>query len=432
MRVNTMANWFERLMGRATKSPRRAPQARTAGGMSAHTFRTAASIPEDSSGLGFRLGADLDGFVRLPNETPFFMFQVYRYLRDAIPDISDAVWTWKRLCQTGYDIEILEASSDIAKRRAERLLHDLDVRVNGGDRGMDGLLDVFLASLFTYGAAAMEMVLSQSRESIWDVVPVDVWTVRFRRERGSLQAYQIHEGNEVRLPTDRFIYVGLDRDGTNPYGRSMLRCIPFVVKTQQRLIADMAKATHNAGWSKLHVKYAPDERQRGESPEAYAQRTQETFEQLRAKVTGIESDQNLVTYDNVSIDVVRGDQHAQVFYDNHKAVEEQVITGMHLMPILLGRNYGTTETYGTAQFEIINRQVEAVNRSVKRILERLYNFELSLMWGEARARVNMRANRTVDVLKEAMARSREIANATALRDAGFLDHAGAAKTLGIG
>jgi hypothetical protein len=426
-----MANWFERLMGRAPKPQRQTPKT-SARGTPAQTFRTAATVAEDARGLGFRLGADFDGFVGLPNETPFFMLQVYRWLRDAIPDISDAVWTWKRLCQTGYDIEIVEASSDIAKRRAERLLHDLDVRVNTGDRGMDGLLDIFLASLFTYGSAAMEIVLSQSRESIWDVVPVDVWTIRFRRENGRLQAYQIHDGNEIRLPMDRFIYVGLDRDGTNPYGRSMLRCIPFVVRIQQRLIEDMAKATHNAGWSKLHVKYTPDERQRGESPEAYAQRTHETFEQLRAKVTGIETDQNLVTYDNVSIDVVRGDQHAQAFYDNHKAVEEQVITGMHLMPILLGRNYGTTETYGTAQFEIVNRQVEAVNRSVKRILERLYNFELSLMWGEARARVNMRSNRTVDVLKEAMARSREIANATALRDAGFLDHAAAAMTLGIG
>ncbi|MFA6244171.1 MAG: hypothetical protein WC655_24730, partial [Candidatus Hydrogenedentales bacterium] len=96
------------------------------------------------------------------------------------------------------------------------------------------------------------------------------------------------------------------------------------------------------------------------------------------------------------------------------------------------RNYGTTETYGTAQFEIINRHVEAVNRSVKRILERLYNFELALMWGEARARVHMRSNRTVDVLKEASAREKEIGNAVRLRDEGFLAHGDAAKTLGIG
>lgn len=390
------------------------------------TFRTT-SVPEDVRSYGNAL---MD-FVPLPNETPFSMLRVYRFLRDAIPDISDAVWTWKRLCQTGYDVQIVDASSPAAERRAERLIHELDERVNSGDRGMDGLLDILLTSLFTYGAAAIEVVLSQSRESIWDVVPVDVWTIRFRREDEGLQAYQLHEGNALRLPMERFAYVGLDRDGTNPYGRSMLRCIPFVVKIQQRLLEDMAKATRNAGWTKLHVKYTPEERRHGESSDAYQSRIGASFEELRKTLGGLETDQNLVTYDNVAIEMIRGDQHAQVFYDNHKAVEEQVITGMHLMPILLGRNYGTTETYGTAQFEIINRQVETVNRSVKRMLERLYNFELALMWGDARAKVHMRTNRTVDVLKEATARGKEIANALALRDAGFLNHTAAGKLLGI-
>ena len=44
----------------------------------------------------------------------------------------------------------------------------------------------------------------------------------------------------------------------------------------------------------------------------------------------------------------------------------------------------------------------------------------------------MRTNRTVDVLKEANARGKEIANAVALRDAGFLDQEAAGKLLGIG
>lgn len=424
--VNTMAKWFAWLRNADSKRVHTSHR---------HTRPTAEtfgriSLDEDAGALSMT-GSALGGFVGLPNETPFFMLQVYRFLRDAIPDISDGVWTWKRLCQTGYDIEVREASSDPAKRRAERLLQELDQRVNTGDRGMDGLLDIFYTSLFTYGAAALEIVLTQSRESIFDVVPVDVWTLRFRRENGRLQAYQLHNGEAVPLPMDRLIYVGLDRDGTNPYGRSMLRSIPFVVKIQQRLLEDMAKATRNAGWAKLHVKYAPDERQRGESVEAYTHRISANFDDLRKRLSGLETDQNLVTYDNVQVEVVGGGQRAQVFYENQKAVEEQVITAMHLMPILLGRNYGTTETYGTAQFEIVNRQVEAVNRSVKRILERLYNFELALMWGDARARVNMRSNRTVDALKAAQAREKEIHNAIALRDAGFLGHAEAAKTLGV-
>ena len=408
-----MFNWLRRRKRSAPPSP--SPPARPV------------SQPEDKR----RGGLSAAEYAPLPNETPFFMLPVYRFLRDAIPDISDAVWTWKRLCQTGYDVTLTDTSSQLAKDRARGLLDSLDERVNSGDRGMDGLLDIFYTSLFTYGAAALEIVLTPSRESIHDVVPVDVWTVRFKRENGVLQPYQLHQGEAIRLPRERFIYVGLDRDGTNPYGRSMLRCIPFVVKIQQRLIEDMAKATHNAGWSKLHVQYEPGEQQRGESAEAYQQRIAGNFDALQQQLSGLEADQNLVTYDNVQVNVLRGDQRSQVFYENHKAIEEQVITGMHLMPILLGRNYGTTETYGTAQFEIINRHVEAVNQSVRRILERLYNFELALMWGQARARVAMRGNRTVDVLKEATARGREIANAVRLRDEQFLSHEDAAVELGI-
>jgi len=385
------------------------------------------SMAEDDG----RLDTGLAPFLGLPNETPFYMLKVYRFLRDAIPDISDGVWTWKRLCQTGFDIEIVDPSSDLAKRRAENLLNELNGRMNAGDRGVDGLLDIFYTSLFTYGAAALEIVLTNSREQIADVVPIDVWTVRFRREGSVLQPYQVIEGKEIKLPRERFIYVGLDRDGTNPYGRSMLRSIPFVVKIQQRLMEDMAKATHNAGWSKLHIAYTPGERLRGESQEAFNERVAQEFEHLRNNATGIETDQNLVTYDNVSVNVLRGDQQSQVFYGNHKAVEEQVITGLHLMPILMGRNYGTTETYGTAQFEIVNRHCEAVNRSVKRMLERLYNFELAMMWGEARAKVKMRTNRTTDILKEATAREKEIANAITLREQGFITQEKAMDMLGI-
>ena len=371
------------------------------------------------------------GFMPLPGGTPFYMLQVYRFLRDAIPDISTAVWTWKRLCQTGYTVAITDVSSEPARRRAARLIADLDERVNGGDRGMEGLLDIFYTALFTYGAAALEIVLSPDRRRIHDVVPVDAWTVRFKRERGRIHPYQEAGGATIPLPADRFIYVGLDRDGTNPYGRSMLGSIPFVVKIQQRLMEDMAKATHNAGWAKLHVQYDPGEPIRGENPETYHGRIAENFESLRRQMSGLEADQNIVTYGNVRVNLLRGDQRAQIFYDNHKAVEEQVITGMRLMPILLGRNYGTTETYGTAQFEVVNRHVQAVNRSVRALLDRLYNFELALMWGDARAKTRMGGNRTVDVLKDATARGREIANVLRLRDAGLLTGEEAAAALDL-
>ncbi len=377
----------------------------------------ATSYPEH----GREGGAFVDDFLPLPNDTPFEMLPLYRHLRDCIPDVSDAVWTWKRLCHTGYDVELVGVDGGKAPEEARSVVDALGSRIHGADGGLAGLLDIFYASLFTYGAAALEVVPGQARECIHDIVPVDVWTVRFRRAGGALEAWQLCAGESVRLPAGFFFYVGLDRDGTNPYGRSMLRSLPGMVRIQQRLLDDMAKATRNAGWNKLHVRYSPEERPPDESEESYRARMAENLRTLRDRLHGAAADQNLVTYDNVDVSVLGGNQRNHTFYENHKAVEEQVITGMHMMPVLMGRNYGSTETYGTAQFEVVNRQVQTVNRRVSDLLTRIYNLELSLRGVAARAQVRMRGNRTVDILKEATARGREIDNVLRLVDAGLQD-----------
>jgi hypothetical protein len=377
------------------------------------------SRPEDSAGLRW----NWERFIPLPNQTPFEMLGVYRHLRDVIPDVSDAVWTWKRLCHAGHEV-LIEGSEENAARQAVSAFAN---RVNADDGGLPGLLDVFYASLFTYGAAAFEVVPGRAREWVHDLVPVDIWTVRFRYNRSRIEAHQLFEGESIQLPGDYFLYVGLDRDGTNPYGRSMLRSLPAAISIQQQLLSDMALATHNAGWNKLHVQYKPEEPLPDETPEAYQERMRLNLGRLRDLLSSTKIDQNLVTFDNVGVAVLGGHTHNQVFYENHKAVEEQVITGMHMMPVLMGRNYGSTETYGTAQFEVVNRQVETVNRRVGALLERIYNLELALQGIHARARVIMRSNRTVDVLKEAHARSQEIAGTLQLLNAGLIDKAEAKK-----
>ncbi|HOH29276.1 MAG TPA: hypothetical protein PLC40_06355 [Candidatus Hydrogenedentes bacterium] len=371
------------------------------------------SRPEHQAALGW----DRDGFLPLPNGTPFEMLRLYRLLRDEIPDVSDAVWTWKRLCHAGYETHFEGPAAEAAAAAA----HAFEARVHATNGGVTGLLDIFYASLFTYGAAGLEIIPGQERAGIYDVVPVVIWTVRFRHRNGRIEACQVYDGETILLPEDRFLYVGLDRDGTNPYGRSMLRSLPVAVQMQQRLLCDMAQATHNAGWNKLHVRYAAEDRQPDETQEAYEARMRANLERLRELLQGTKIDQNLVTFDNVAVSVLGGNQQNLLFYDNHKAVEEQVITGMHMMPVLMGRNYGSTETYGTAQFEVVNRQVETVNRRVGKLLERLYNLELSLCGLDARTTVRMKSNRTVDVLKEANARNQEIAGTLRLLEAGVID-----------
>lgn len=342
-------------------------------------------------------------FVCLPDNVPFVMLEVYRYLRDNVPDLSDAVWTWQKLCNTGFNLVFDGDTNEAVKEYARKAIYSLDTRVNSGNGGMVELLDILYGSLFTYGSAGVEVVFEPGAGFIYDVVPVDVWTIRFAWENGRWEAYQVHSEGAVKLPPERFLYFAIDRDGTNPYGRSILRSLPGVIDIQQRLMKDMARAMHNAGWARMHIQYKPGERLSGESEEEYQQRMEGYLDELRRELSGLSVDQNLITFDNIDVNVVQGSQRFPAYYETQRAIEEQIITGTHLMPILLGRNYGTTETYGTVQYEIINRQVDTINAKIAKGLEKIYNLELALQGIGARVRVEPRSNRSSEILKQTYA-----------------------------
>ncbi|MGC8737639.1 MAG: phage portal protein family protein [Candidatus Hydrogenedens sp.] len=362
----------------------------------------------------------LQGFVPLPDNVPFQMLEVYRYLRDNIPDLSDAVWTWKRLCNTGFRLSWSERVSESLKRDGQVIIEQLNRRMNHGEGGLTHLLDILYTSLFTYGASAIEIVFSPRGSQIYDVVPVDVWTVRFRWEDGDWQAYQVYAEEVIRLPRERFVYIALDRDGTNPYGRSLFRSLPFVVRIQQRLMEDMSRAMHNAGWARMHVQYKPEPRGTDETEEEYQSRLDANLEQVRNQMSNLGVDQNVVTFDNIGISVVQGAQRFSAYYETQRAIEEQIITGAHMMPILLGRNYGTTETYGTVQYEIMNRQVDTINQYLARVLERIYRLELSMHGIEAEFTVQPQSNSTADTVKKSLIETRRINTLLQLVQSGII------------
>lgn len=353
-------------------------------------------------------------YIALPSDMPFEMFRVYRFLRDNFADISDAIWTWKYLCYSGYEVHV--ENSELA----ERMLAEFGKQVD-----MDGILDRLYTSLFTYGACAIEAVLSNDRRSVAGVVIVDVETVRFKRDPKTYELipYQVIDGESIRLNPNTFFYYGIERDGTNPYGRSILRALPWISKIQQKLIEDMQKASHNSGYNRLHISYTPDKAQAGEPEGDYEARIRGSFESLKSSLEGIEVDQNILTTDSVKVNTIGGQRSGsgQNFYNNLKAIEEQIITGVHLMPILMGRNYGSTETYGTAQYEIINRNVLNINRGMRRLLERLFRMYATFHHHRTAVKVHIKQNQTVDLLQEIKVETLKLDNILRLLDKNILD-----------
>jgi hypothetical protein len=368
-----------------------------------------------------------EGFLSPRCTDPFLLYPFFRYLRDYIPDVSAGVWAWVRLCATPQQVEYV-GGSDEAVSGAKDVVAALDARIYEFDhmkhQGMDALVNAFFLSVFTYGSFAGEVVLKDDRSGIDRFYSIDPASVRFRRIGKSrrLVPYQFTRDNkEIRLNEGSFFYYGLDADADNPYGRSPLLAVPFVAKIQQQLIEDMGRAMHNAGWPTLHVRYKPPEREPGESFAEYQERVTNNYNTIRENLTEKEADSNYITYDNVEIDYLNpAAQVTQRWSLSLQAVSEQVISALHLAPFMLGRNWGTTETWGRAQYQLIVNNAVSVQRGAKRMCEWLRDLELALAGSRVTTRHHFEPHSALSSLDAARARSLDVTSALKLEERGIL------------
>lgn len=344
------------------------------------TFPKALPVAPGETNPAFRYGE----FISHPYVDPALLHPFLRYLRDSVPDVSAGVWAWVRLCSTPQRV-VLQGGTDSQQKDARQRIRSLDERLFEFDhmrrQGMDALVNSFFLSVFTYGAFAGEVVLREDRTGIDKFYLIDPATIRFKRFPTSrrLVPYQVtSQGDIIRLREASFFYYALDADGDNPYGRSPLMALPFVIRIQQQLIADMAKATHNAGWPALHIQYTPPKKEEGESLRSYQGRIRSNYQTIRQNLMERQADSNFMTFDNVSIKYLNPAGRTQRWSESLQAISEQVIAGLHLAPFMIGRNWGTTQSWGLAQYGLMVNNAVSVQRGAKRMCEWLRNLELAL------------------------------------------------------
>lgn len=317
-----------------------------------------------------------------------FRIKLYRFLRENIPILNSAVWTWTRICASPNNFE-LKGSEDMALLdKGSEVIKNLDRRIYQHSfqkfGGVDALLAQFFRSLFTDGAVCGEVVLTPSRDRLDKFYFVDPVTVRFRlKDENIWELFQEVDGNLVKLNPYSTFYVGLDPDPDDPRGKSILSSIPFVARVEQRLLEDMQKTMHNAGYHRIHLKIKPPDRNPGESDENYLSRANKYYEDSAEMMRKLAPEDNPVTWNDVSIEYIGPSGHvssSNYWYINHKALVEDICAGVHLDPSLLGYSYGPNQSWAKFKFELIMQNVVSIQRSAKRFLEWIRNIELAL-WG---------------------------------------------------
>jgi hypothetical protein len=315
-----------------------------------------------------------------------FRIKLYRFLRDNIPVLNSAVWTWSRICASPGHFELTGTEDRSLLDQAHQVIRDLDRRIYQHSfqkfGGTDALLSQFFCSLFTDGAVCGELVLTPSRNAVDKFYFIDPSTIKFKLKEGKVwEVVQEVEDNIVKLNPHSTFYAGLDSDPDDPRGKSILGSIPFVARVEQRLLEDMQKTMHNAGYHRLHVKIKPPDRFSGESEENYLSRANRYFEDTVDMMKELSPDDNPVTWEDVQIEYIGPSGHvssSQYWYINHKALIEDICAGVHLDPFILGYSYGPAQSWAQCKYELVLRNVISIQSCANRFLEWIHNIELAL------------------------------------------------------
>ena len=368
------------------------------------------------------------------------VMQNLKMIRDLNPDASMAIWNFLRLANNGHELEAIGANGK-AEKISTDLINDLAKRVGtlyGG--GTDQLINVMLLTAITQGAMALEVEINEDLTDIVDFHPVDPSNLDFRRnkETGELELVQKqYDGSYKVLNQEQVFYFPLDPDVDDPYGRSPILPVLQVVFFQMEILRDLKRAVHHQGWERFDITVIeeaimnnmPDEIKMA-GPDEVSRYVSSYVQDIQDQMRTLEPDDDFFHTDSVKIDTAGGTMNKSLDATGViEVINQQVVTSLKQLPILLGRNDGTTETHGTVQWQIYVSGIESIQRGVKRLLERAYNVALDIYGKPRRAKLTFHSVRVNDRLKEAQAEKVETEIKIAQYNQGWIDNDEAANEI---
>ena len=305
---------------------------------------------------------------------------LYRFLADNIPILNGAIWLWTKLCAAPVEFRFSQLSESQAKeliRELDRVLIPSPYQKSGG---IETLVNLFFRGLFLDGCFGGEAVLKPSANGLAGFTSCDSRFLTFEQKSGGWQIYFERDGGKIRLDPAAFYFGGLDSTISDPRGHSLLSSISFVSHLEQKLIFDMSENLEKSGYQRVQVQLKKPEKLAGENDANYIQRANSYFDNTVELFKSLRPADSAVTWDDVEITSVgpSGQGAASSWYLYHRALVEDICAGVHLDPFMLGYSFGTTQTWARFKFELMMRQIVAVQEKARGFLQWLVKLELAL------------------------------------------------------
>ncbi len=381
-----------------------------------------------------------DGVIKRSQLKSKDVMDSLRLIRDINPDASLAIWNFLRLSNQGHELECLKPTGSLDKQGLD-FLNSIAKRVGklyGG--GADQLINVLNLTGYTQGAIALEVELNEQLNQIVDFHAIDPSTLDFRKneDTGEVELVQRQSNGSYKiLNQDQVFYYPIDPDIGDPHGRSPIMPILQIVFFQVEVLRDLKAVAHHQGHARFDISIMEEAILKNIPPTIAAQGEQAVREFVMKYIADIEAafkslkpDDNFIHPDSVKVDMVGGTNGKSMDVTRIiDIINQQVVSALKQLPILLGRNEGSTETHGTIQWQIYVAGIESIQRGTKRLMERAYNLALQVEGRQSRARLTFNKLRTTDRLKEAQAEETETRTKILQVQQGWMDNNEAANDM---
>jgi hypothetical protein len=305
---------------------------------------------------------------------------LYRFLAENISVLNGAIWLWTRLCSAPVEFKFEGLSEKSAKdliNRIDSMLIPFAYQKSGG---IETIVNMYFRSLFIDGCFGGEVILTPRKNGIAEFYPCDNKLLSFERAADGWKLYYENDTNRIKLEPGSFYYSGLDTTSHDPRGMSLLSSVGFVSHLEQKLIHDMSQTLERSGYQRIQVQLTKPEKMPAESDNAYIERANRYFDSTVEMMKSLKPADSAVTWDDVKINSISpaGASAATSWYLYHRALVEDVCAGVHLDPFMLGYSFGTTQTWARFKFELMMRQITAVQEKAKSFLKWLVELEMAL------------------------------------------------------
>ncbi len=314
-------------------------------------------------------------------------------LIDAHPDVSFAVWNFMRIGSSGYTIRVEDLENGEIYEEGQLEIQNLIKRLSQPNieqfelsRDFDKIVDQLMLSTITRGACALELVLTPNYDDVAFIAPVDPATVDFKFENDRYVPYQDEETLSLDIPT--FFYDGLDEMIDDPYGRSPILGAINAVIFQLQVLNDLKQVVHNQGYPRFDItileevllKRMPIAIRNNE--EKKQQWLNEKLQEIIDMYNNLDPDDSFVHYDSVQIGMAGGGQSGGALIDPEKlmnVIDHQIMAGLKTLSTILGRrSTGNTESFAKMEIKLYIKGVEAIQKTVERILSRALTLALNI------------------------------------------------------